>query len=354
MEQSLYKLKTFLSGKTIKALLKFKIFEFQKSLHKANENSFSSPYLIQLYDRYATYNGSNPYQTSGIMTLIQHLESYYGTFVPEKGMKSIAESLFNLAKRLGVKFYFNTDVNEIVIESKKAIGVKYKDSFIKADLVISNVDVFYTYKNLLPNFSKPVKILEQDRSSSAVIFYWGIKNSFKELDLHNIFFSKDYKKEFDTIFKNQTVYDDPTIYINITSKNAKEDAPIGCENWYVMVNSPSDSGQDWDQIAKKLRVTVIDKISKRLGVSLEDKIVCEEIMTPPIIQSKTKSYKGALYGTSSNNMMSAFLRHPNFSKKIKNLYFCGGSVHPGGGIPLCLLSARIVADLIPDTKNESD
>ena len=74
----------------------------------------------------------------------------------------------------------------------------------------------------------------------------------------------------------------------------------------------------------------------------------------PIIQSKTKSYKGALYGTSSNNMMSAFLRHPNFSKKIKNLYFCGGSVHPGGGIPLCLLSARIVADLIPETKNESD
>ena len=354
LEQSLYKLKTFLSEKTIKALLKFKIFEFQKSLHKANENSFSSPYIIQLYDRYATYNGSNPYQTSGIMTLIQHLESYYGTFVPEKGMKSIAESLFNLAKRLGVKFYFNTDVNEIVIESKKAIGVKYKDSFIEADLVISNVDVFYTYKNLLPNFSKPVKILEQDRSSSAIIFYWGIKNSFKELDLHNIFFSKDYKKEFDTIFKNQTVYDDPTIYINITSKNAKEDAPIGCENWYVMVNSPSDSGQDWDQIAKKLRLTVIDKISKRLGVSLEDKIVCEKIMTPPIIQSKTKSYKGALYGTSSNNMMSAFLRHPNFSKKIKNLYFCGGSVHPGGGIPLCLLSARIVADLIPETKNESD
>ena len=354
LEQSLYKLKTLLSEKTIKALLKFKIFEFQKSLHKANENSFSSPYLIQLYDRYATYNGSNPYQTSGIMTLIQHLESYYGTFVPEKGMKSIAESLYNLAKRLGVKFHFNTDVNEIVIESKKAIGVKHKDSFIEADLVISNVDVFYTYKNLLPNFSKPVKILEQDRSSSAVIFYWGIKNSFKELDLHNIFFSKDYKKEFDAIFKNQTIYDDPTIYINITSKNAKEDAPIGCENWYVMVNSPSDNRQDWDQIAKKLRVTVIDKISKRLGVSLEDKIVCEEIMTPPIIQSKTKSYKGALYGTSSNNMMSAFLRHPNFSKKIKNLYFCGGSVHPGGGIPLCLLSARIVADLIPETKNESD
>ena len=89
-------------------------------------------------------------------------------------------------------------------------------------------------------------------------------------------------------------------------------------------------------------------------MSLENKIVCEKIITPPIIESKTKSYKGALYGTSSNNMMSAFLRHPNFSKQIKNLYFCGGSVHPGGGIPLCLLSAKIVADLITKTKNEPD
>ena len=114
-----------------------------------------------------------------------------------------------------------------------------------------------------------------------------------------------------------------------------------------MVNTPAQHGQDWEQLVDRLRTIVIQKLSERLGVPLQQWIVCEEVLTPPRIESKTQSYRGALYGASSNDAMAAFLRHPNFSSRIKNLYFCGGSVHPGGGIPLCLLSAKIVADLIP-------
>ena len=348
LEQSLNKLKTYLSKNTLIAIMNFRVFEFQKSLHKVNEDSFSSPHLIQLFDRYATYNGSNPYQTSGIMTLVQHLENNFGTFVPHKGMISITESIYNLALRLGVEFYFDTPVSEIIIESNNVKGIKVKNSFIHSDIVISNMDVYYTYNKLLPNLKKPKISLKQERSSSAVIFYWGIAGTFKDLDLHNIFFSNDYKKEFESIFREKKVFDDPTIYINITSKDIKGDAPKGCENWFVMINTPADHGQNWDEIVEKLKNIVIEKISKKLNVSLRDKIVCEQILTPPLIDSKTKSYMGALYGASSNSIMSAFLRHPNFSKKIKNLYFCGGSVHPGGGIPLCLLSAKIVSDLIPN------
>jgi phytoene dehydrogenase-like protein len=185
-----------------------------------------------------------------------------------------------------------------------------------------------------------------------VIFYWGVKKTNKELDLHNIFFSKDYKSEFKSIFKDKMVSEDPTIYINITSKEIPLDAPKGCENWYVMINTPPDYGQDWSIIVKNLRSIVIKKLSNQLEVDLEKMIVSEKIITPRIIQKKSKSYMGALYGTSSNNLFSAFLRHPNFSNRVKNLYFCGGSVHPGGGIPLCLLSAKIVDDLIPNSQNE--
>ena len=95
------------------------------------------------------------------------------------------------------------------------------------------------------------------------------------------------------------------------------------------------------KLLEKLKNIVIEKISKKLSVSLRDKIVCEQILTPPLIDSKTKSYMGALYGASSNSIMSAFLRHPNFSKKIKNLYFCGGSVHPGGGIPFAYFQLKL-------------
>lgn len=347
LEQSLHKLKTFISLNTLKALFQLKTFELQKSLHQANTQSFSSPHLIQLFDRYATYNGSDPYQTSGIMTLIQHLESAYGTFVPKKGMVSITESLFGLAKRLGVKFSFETGVKEIKVKLGVVSGIKTNSGSFSSDYVISNMDVFHTYKKLLPNEIPPINRLKQERSSSAVIFYWGIKQSFPDLDLHNIFFSKNYKKEFQAIFKDKTVSEDPTIYINITSKEVVGDAPKGCENWFIMINTPADHGQDWTQIVNRLRSHIITNISKRLNVDLKNLIVCEEVLTPPDIESKTQSYMGALYGASSNDTMAAFLRHPNFSNRIKNLYFCGGSVHPGGGIPLCLLSAKIVDELIP-------
>ena len=347
LEQSLHKVKTFISLDTLKALFQLKTFELQKSLHQANTQSFSSPHLIQLFDRYATYNGSDPYQTSGIMTLIQHLESAYGTFVPKKGMVSITESLYGLAKRLGVKFSFETVVKEIKVELGVISGIKTKSGSFSSDYVISNMDVFHTYKKLLPNEILPINRLKQERSSSAVIFYWGIKQSFPDLDLHNIFFSKNYKKEFQAIFKDKTVSEDPTIYINITSKEVVGDAPKGCENWFIMINTPADHGHDWTQIVNRLRSHIITNISKRLNVNLKNLIVCEEVLTPPDIESKTQSYMGALYGASSNDTMAAFLRHPNFSNRIKNLYFCGGSVHPGGGIPLCLLSAKIVDELMP-------
>jgi len=261
-------------------------------------------------------------------------------------MQNITSSLYELALRHGVNFKFNSYVSEIVVSNKRAIGVMVDDKSYESDIVISNMDVVPTYRNLLKNHYKPEKILNQERSSSALIFYWGIKKEFKNLDLHNIFFSKDYKSEFHSIFDKNTISNDPTIYINITSKDVKGDAPKNCENWFVMINSPNDSGQDWDNMIDKVRSNVIKKINNILNVNIKDYIECEKVYTPKTIESNTQSYMGSLYGSSSNNLMSAFLRHPNFSNNILNLYFCGGSVHPGGGIPLCLLSAKIVSQLI--------
>jgi len=218
LKRSLHQLKSFLNPETVKAILNVRTLEIGKSLHQVNEEQLQEPHLVQFYDRFATYNGSNPYQTPGIMTLVQHLEEHYGTFVPKKGMESITTSLFELAKRQGVVFHFNEKVNEIVVEKRKVLGVKTEKMFYAADQVCSNMDVYPTYQYLLPQVVAPVKTLEQERSSSAVIFYLGISRTFKELDLHNIFFSKDYKEEFKAIFEEQTVSDDPTVYINITSK----------------------------------------------------------------------------------------------------------------------------------------
>ncbi|MDC3238954.1 phytoene desaturase family protein [Flavobacteriaceae bacterium] len=347
LEQSLHKFKGFLSVKTLKALLNLSLYEINQNLHTVNAAQLKEPHLVQMYDRYATYNGSSPYQTPGIMTLVQHLEQEFGTFVPDGGMEQITLSLFELAKRKGVSFHLGEKVSQILVENGKATGIKTKNHTLLADIVLSNMDVFPTYKNLLKGIKAPQRILSQERSSSAVIFYWGINKIFDQLDLHNIFFSQDYKSEFEAIFNQKKPSEDFTVYVNITSKDIPSDAPKGAENWFVMINTPADHGQDWNQIKNELRKKTIAKLNRILKVDMDSLIQEEEVLTPPMIEHKTSSHLGALYGSSSNNKMAAFLRHPNFSSKIKNLYFCGGSVHPGGGIPLCLLSAKIATDLIP-------
>ena len=285
------------------------------------------------------------------MTLIQHLESQYGTWIPSGGMVQISRSITSLLKRKGVKIYLNSHVDKIIVKRNKATGILSNGKEHTSDYIISNMDIFFTYEKLLKNFKIPKRVSKAERSSSAVIFYWGINKTFKQLDLHNILFSENYKNEFECIFNKGELSDDPTIYINITSKDVPSDAPDGSENWFVMINAPYDSKQNWDEITSQLKKNVIKKINRILKVDIEKYIQVEKVYSPQTIEKITHSYLGSLYGTSSNSKLSAFFRHPNFTNKIGNLFFCGGSVHPGGGIPLCLMSAKIVSNQFKDFSN---
>jgi len=342
MYESLHDMKTFISKKAFRAYKNIWKMDFLRNMNQSNASMLKDPKMVQFFNRYATYNGSDPYKTPATMNIIPHLEFGIGAFFPKKGMHSITLSLFELAKRKGVVFHFNSKVEKINIKGDTVTGIKSQNKNLHYDRVVSNMDISGTYKNLLAEVKSPKKIINQPRSSSALIFYWGIKKSFDQLDLHNIFFSRDYKAEFDHIFNKKTIYSDPTVYINITSKYKADDAPDGCENWFTMINVPNNSGQNWDELINVARQNIIKKLSKMLNTNITELIEVEEILEPRTIESKTSSFQGALYGNSSNNMFAAFLRHANFSKKIKNLYFCGGSVHPGGGIPMCLSSAKIV------------
>jgi phytoene dehydrogenase-like protein len=221
-------------------------------------------------------------------------------------------SLFELAKDIGVEFQFNKKVQEIIVENNKATGIRLNNEIKQFNIVVSNADVVPTYRTLLPKQKAPEKMLSQPRSSSALIFYWGIEHTFPQLDLHNIFFSEDYSAEFDYIFNKKDVHNDPTVYINITSKDEPTDAPQGCENWFTMVNVPCNTGQDWDEIIARTRTNVIAKISKLLNKDIEPLIVYESILDPRTIESKTQSYQGALYGASSNNKFAAFFKASKF------------------------------------------
>jgi phytoene desaturase len=334
------------SKKFWKALFNLSNYKLNQTMNEENENAFSNPKTIQFFNRYATYNGSNPYQSPAMLNMISHLELNVGAFLPENGMIQITEALYNLALKQGVKFELNRKVDEIVVHDKKVKGVKVKDKFYESDFVFSNMDISFTYEKLLKKEIPPRKILQQEKSSSTIVFYWGIKSQFHQLNLHNIFFSEDYKNEFDHIFLSKTLPNDPTIYVNITSKKVPNDAPKGCENWFVMINTPINNGQNWEEYVLEARKKTINKLNKLLSVDLEKLIENEKVMDPIYIEKTYSGKQGSIYGNSSNNTFAAFYRHSNLSKKIKNLFFVGVTVHPGGGIPLALNSAKIAVDLI--------
>lgn len=316
--------------------------KFRTTLNNYNTRLLKSTYLVKIFNRYGTYNGSNPYRMSGLYSMIAHLENNEGTFFPEKGMRDIPDKLYDLAIEKGVEFLFNESVTATPLDNKFTIKGSKE---ISCNKLISAVDHLTFYKDILQDTDLFNRYKIQERSSSGVVFYWAMDDQFEELGLHNIFFSEDYENEFKEIFDLKQIPQDPSIYIHISSVVNPSDAPEGKQNWFVMINTPAGLFPTSEQI-NSLRDTVINSLENRLNKDIRTKVLHEEIMTAKDLEQLTGAYSGALYGASSNKMTSALTRHGNRSDKYNNLYFCGGTVHPGGGIPLVLRSAKIVESLI--------
>jgi phytoene desaturase len=342
IENSLHIVSNYFTRRVAVGLANFYKIDAFKTMEEGNKKFFRDQRLVQLFNNYALYVGSNPLVAPATLNLIPHLVVNNGTYVADHGMYSIVKALVRLAEEMGVTFHYDSFVEEIILEKDKAIGIRLKGVELKYDRIVSNMDVYYTYEKLLPGIKKPKRLLSQPKSSSIIGFYLGIKGTHPELGVHNMLFTKNEREEYESVFNGKTMSDDPSVYICITSKRVAEDAPEGCENWFILVTAPNDQGQDWDEIVQRTRRNVMAKINRVLSISLEGKILTEDVMTPPDIRSRYWSAFGAVFGNSSNSRLSAFLRHPNFSRQVKGLYFVGGSVHPGAGIPMCLNSAKIM------------
>lgn len=336
-------IRSYLNTKAVNSLINLKNIDAFRTMHEANSSFFKDKRTIQLFDRYATYNGSSPFKAPATLNTIQHVEYNLGGYIADGGIYSIVEAIYKIALKKNVKFNFNSPVEKIIIENNSVTGIWINNSDLLFDAVISNVDVHTTYTKLL-KINQPIN--SKDLSSSALVFYWGIIDTFDMLEVHNILFSEDYKKEFDDIFEKRICPEDPTVYIYISSKFNKNDSPEDCENWFVMINVPFIDNQNWEEEIKKSRERIINRIKASLNINIKEKIIFEKILTPQILFERTGSYKGSIYGLSSNSKYSSFVRHPAKSKRFNGLYFCGGSVHPGGGIPLAVLSGKNAANYV--------
>jgi phytoene desaturase len=221
---------------------------------------------------------------------------------------------------------------------------------LNADAVIANVDVSTVYERLLPQRTAVRRRAPQkntlETSCSGFILLLGAEKTFPQLAHHNIFFSRDYRHEFQQIFHDQTMPDDPTIYLAITSKTDEHHAPEGCENWFVLVNAPPISEHyDWKQNALSYRDKVLARLAE-YGFDVRGKTRTQIILTPHDLERMTGAYRGALYGASPNDKFSAFRRPHNRAKDVRGLYFAGGTTHPGGGVPMVMLSGKVAAGMV--------
>ncbi len=344
LAKSLNDLPKLLRAKYLPDLLKISTL---KTLDKHNASYFKSPKLQQLFNRFATYNGSSPYQTPATFALIPFVEFGLGAWYVRGGMYEIPRALEKLATELGVKIFTESEVEKIIIEDKKAVGVKVGGEVTGADFVISNADAVETYRNLLP----VKKYQNREPSCSGFVLLLGTRKKFPNLAHHNIFFSDNYKAEFDAIFKEKIPAPQPTIYICATSRTDESQAPENHENLFVLVNAPyTNDKTDWQTEAKSYRDLIIKKLESFGLEDLESSIDFEQIITPEDFEIKYRANRGSIYGISSNGIFSAFLRVPNRSWEIENLYFVGGATHPGGGIPLVLLSGKMTSEMIKSKK----
>lgn len=310
-----------------------------KTLPQLLEGLGADGELKQFFLRFATYFGADPYQAPAILHNICWVELGLGLAYPKGGIYRLVTELERLARDLGVQIQTGVTVKALELEGDTVKQVKTTSGDVAADNIISSLDIIRTHKLL----GLKTDLQKQEPSLSGFVGLFGYKGE-SELKHHNISFSSDYEAEFAAI-KRGEVATDPTLYINISSKTDASDAPPGYENWFVMANAPAlDSTEnqwsleDEDRYAEQLMVTL-----EKRGLAQKHELELKQIIGPNKLARF--AHRGSIYGTASHSLLKT-LRPPQQIKGVSNLTLAGGTVFPGGGIPLALLSGKSAAELI--------
>jgi len=336
----------YLSPSLTKAFLSVRPLETMEHFHK---RYFSSPDIQQVFNRYATYIGSSPYVSPATFSMIGHLEMNEGVFTVKGGNPKIAQTFAQVFEKLGGTIKLGEEVNEILIEKQEAKGIVLKNGHkLYSDRLIVNGDFITATKNLIPEDKRPTfpnkKLDLYEPSISAFVLLVGLKNFQPTIHHHHVFYPKDYKKEFDDIFVKHQLPIDPTIYI---CHSAYSDRSVSKgSNLFILINAPAIKFEDSDDVTR-YKNKIYDRLES-YGIPIRKELEEEKVFTPDSIAHLFHAYKGSLYGVSSHTKKDAFLRPRNTSQDIKNLYYVGGTTHPGGGSPMVTLSGLNVAKKIID------
>jgi len=293
------------------------------------------------------YMGLSPYESPATYSLMQYTELCDGLYYPLGGMYRITETLTNIAEKLGVRFLYNAPVERILVDGRRATGVELTDGQkLSSDILVANADLGYVYRQLLPDDGEAGRIDRKEYGCSTVMFYWGLDNQYPQLGPHNLFFSGDYRKGFEEIFKDTTMPDQPNFYIHAPARMDPSAAPAGHDTLYAAVpvgHISKRKPQDWPGIQARARAFMIERLAQLGMADIESHIKVELRFAPHDWQSRYNLTRGSAHGLSHKLTQMGYFRPHNQHMRYRNLYFVGASTHPGTGVPTVLVSARLTS-----------
>jgi len=307
---------------------------------------FSDPRLIQYACRYATYSGSSPYRAPAAVGCIPYLEHTHGAWYVLGGLARLRDALARLLAELGVEVHTRTPVTRVLATGNQVTGVLAAGQRVPADVVVSGADAARLYRDLYPDRAMRRRIGRLGPSSSGFLVLAAVRGPTPGLAQHNVVFSADYRAEFADIFRHRQPPADPTIYLGCTAVQDPAAAPAGHENLVLLVNVPSGPVSSWRWSPAEYQRQLLDKLAAA-GLDIRGRLLFTETLTPADLEQRYDGWQGSIYGTSHNGRLTPF-RRPGNRGPLAGLYLVGGSVHPGGGLPLVLTGARIVASLVAE------
>lgn len=309
--------------------------------------------LKQILEYPMVFLGTSPFSAPSMYSLMSALDFKEGVFYPQGGLYTIIESLVAIGKRRGVAYHFGAAVTDILAEGKNASGITLANGQqVHADIVISNADMHFTETQLVQpqHQSFPEAYWrKKEAGPSALLLYLGVKGTVPELEHHNLLLVDDWQGNFDAIYKSKTVPAQASIYICKPSQTDPSVAPVGHENLFVLVPLPAGIALSTAQVAS-LKAHYLGQIEAMTGATLTGRLTVQETFQPDDFKTRFYSWQSSMLGQSHLLKQSAFFRTPNKSKKLRNLYYVGGSTTPGIGLPMCLIGAELVYKRITGNK----
>jgi phytoene desaturase len=316
-----------------------------RTLHGLARRYFRDARLRQYVGRYATYAGSSPYRAPAALGCVPALEHGQGVWYAPGGLARLADDLALLLKAAGVQVFLSEPVAAVEADGSRVTGVRLASGeSVRADVVVANTDAAALYGRLLPDRRRLRRIARLGPSSSALLVLAGVEGRTPGLPHHSVLFSADYGREFADIFDRGSPPRDPTIYIGCSSVDDASQAPAGAENWTMLVNVPARDPGRWPIGVRAYRDLVLERLAER-GHDLAGRLRFADVLTPADLRDRYGAWGGAIYGSAYRGRLASFLRPGNRGPR-HGLYLVGGSAHPGGGLPMVTLGARIVAGLV--------